>query len=99
MSTYEEDVWRVIVKLAEWHPWGMPTSALRFVLHLGPGQPQGILRSLQSQGVVEYYRRTKIWYLTHPAAVTLRHMPGIERHGLKHHGLRPPSSWGAPRRG
>lgn len=99
MSAYEEDVWRVIVKLAEYHPWGMSTLTLRSVLRLGSGQPQGILRSLRSQGTVEYYRRTKTWYLTHPAAAALRYMPGIERHALKHRGSPTSSSRGASRRG
>lgn len=80
MTMYEENEWRVIVKLAEWFPWGMPASALRLVLDLPATQPQGILRSLENQGVVELSHGD--WYLKHSVGTALLKMPGLERHCL-----------------
>lgn len=82
MTTYEESTWQVIVKLAEWFPWGMTASAIRNALVLPKGQPQGILRSLQSRGVVSYQKTSRTWYLEHAAGMTLHLMPGLERKGF-----------------
>jgi DNA-binding IclR family transcriptional regulator len=83
MTTYEETTWQVIVKLAEWFPWGLTVSAIRDALVLPKGQPQGILRSLQSHGIVSYDRESRTWYLKGSAGAALVKMPGLDRKGVR----------------